>query len=72
VVIIEGHASLFDDPQIRGTLPEFVAKYAGLPRRWEPEEWAEKFSQAIRVAPTRLIAWMTRPGTPPRQTLIRF
>ena len=72
VVIIEGRAELLDDPQIRGTLPAFVAKYAEMPRRWPPEEWAEHFSQAIRVTPTRLKAWQTRPDLPPRWRSVVF
>jgi len=72
IVILEGRASLLDDPRLRGDMPAFVEKYAGLPRRWEPAEWAEKFSQAIRVAPTRLVAWMTRPDRLPQRRVIRF
>ena len=64
VVIVDGEAQLLRDATITGSLPAFVEKYAAIPRRWPPEEWAEKFTEAIRVAPTRLRAWRTRPGIP--------
>jgi PPOX class probable F420-dependent enzyme len=72
VVIVEGKATLVDDPTITGLLPEFVTKYAEIPRRWPPAQWAEKFTEAIRVAPTKLTAWKTRPGVPPEYTSMRF
>jgi PPOX class probable F420-dependent enzyme len=72
IVIVEGRATLLDDPQIRGDMPEFVEKYAKVPRRWQPEQWARMFSQAIRVAPTRIVAWMTKPGAPEQRTVVRF
>jgi PPOX class probable F420-dependent enzyme len=72
VVIIEGRATLIDDPNITGLMPAFVEKYASIPRRWPPQEWARKFSQAIRVAPTKLTAWKTKPGTPPENRSVRF
>jgi PPOX class probable F420-dependent enzyme len=72
VVRLEGRAMLLDDPTVRGTMPAFVQKYANLPRRWSVEEWAEKFSQAIRITPTKLVSWMTNPGSPPERRVIRF
>jgi PPOX class probable F420-dependent enzyme len=72
VVIVEGKARLLRDPTITGLLPAFVEKYAAIPRRWPPEEWTEKFTEAIEVAPTRLRAWKTRPGIPPKYALVRF
>jgi len=72
VVIVEGRAALLDDPSTSGSMPPFVHKYEGVPRRWAPREWAQKFSQAIRVAPTKLTAWKTKPGDPPQYTSVRF
>jgi PPOX class probable F420-dependent enzyme len=72
VVIVEGRATFLDDPLINGAMPSFVEKYASVPRRWPPEEWAQKFSQTIRVVPTKLTAWKTKPGDPPEYSLIRF
>jgi PPOX class probable F420-dependent enzyme len=72
IVRLDGRATLSDDPDIRGTMPAFVEKYVGIPRRWSAEEWAAKFSQAIEVRPTKLVSWMTRPGSPPVRTTIRF
>ena len=72
VVIIEGQATLVDDPNVTGSMPAFVAKYVDVPRRWQPVEWAEKFSRAIRVAPTKLTAWKTNPSDTPQYTTIRF
>jgi PPOX class probable F420-dependent enzyme len=72
VVIVEGKATLLDDPIITGLMPEFVTKYADVPRRWPPAEWAEKFTQAIRVVPTKLRAWKTRPNVAPEYRSMRF
>jgi PPOX class probable F420-dependent enzyme len=72
IVIIEGRASLLDDPLITGQMPCFVGKYAGIPRRWEPREWAEKFSKTIRVKPTKLNAWRTNPSSTPQYISLRF
>jgi PPOX class probable F420-dependent enzyme len=72
VVIIEGRATFIDDPLISGAMPAFVEKYASVPRRWPPEEWAQKFSCTISVAPIKLTAWKTKPGDPPEFSSIRF
>jgi PPOX class probable F420-dependent enzyme len=72
VVIVEGRATFIDDPMINGAMPAFVEKYAGVPRRWPPERWAQKFSQTIRIAPTKLTAWKTKPGDPPEYGVVRF
>jgi PPOX class probable F420-dependent enzyme len=72
IVVIDGTATLVDDPALTGLMPEFVAKYAAIPRRWPPGEWAEKFTQAIRVTPTRLIARKGKPGDPSFHTAMRF
>jgi PPOX class probable F420-dependent enzyme len=72
IVILEGRAMLINDPQVTAMMPSFVAKYAEIPRRWPPEEWARKFSQAIRVTPTKLMAWITKPGAPEEHRTLDF
>jgi PPOX class probable F420-dependent enzyme len=72
IVLLEGRASFVDDPNIRGTMPAFVQKYAGLSRRWTVDDWAKKFSVPIRIAPTRLVGWITRPGVPAERTTLTF
>ena len=72
IVRLEGRATLLDDPEIRGTMAAFVEKYENVPRRWPAKEWAGKFSQAISIAPTRLVSWRTNPSLPPMHTTIRF
>jgi PPOX class probable F420-dependent enzyme len=72
VVIVEGNAMLLDDPMITGLMPEFVTKYADIPKRWPPVEWAQKFTQSIRVVPTKLTAWKTKPGVSPEHRSMRF
>jgi hypothetical protein len=72
VVIVEGRATLIDDPLINGAMPAFVEKYARVPRRWPPEEWAQKFSRTIRIVLTKLTAWKTKPGDPLEYVSIRF
>jgi PPOX class probable F420-dependent enzyme len=62
IVILEGRAILMNDPQVTAMMPSFMTKYAEIPRRWPPEAWAKKFSQVIRVTPTKLTAWITKPG----------
>jgi PPOX class probable F420-dependent enzyme len=72
VAIVEGRATFIDEPLINGAMPAFVEKYARVPRRWPPEEWAQKFSRTINVVPTKLTAWKTKPGGPPQYVSIRF
>jgi PPOX class probable F420-dependent enzyme len=72
VVLLEGRASFEDDPMVRGTMPAFVEKYATLPRRWAPDEWAERFSVAIRITPVRLVGWITRPGISAERTTLKL
>ncbi len=72
IVVLEGHASFVNDPNVRGTMPAFVEKYAGLPRRWAVDEWAKKFSVPIRITPTRLVGWITRPDASAERTALRF
>ena len=73
IVRMDGRATLLgSDADIRGSMPVFAEKYASIARRWAPQEWAAKFSQAIDIRPTRLQSWMTRPGSPPMRTTIRF
>lgn len=56
VVMIEGRAAMLDDPSVRATLPAFAEKYAGL-RSSSPDAWADRFSQPLRITPTRIISW---------------
>jgi hypothetical protein len=53
-------------------MPAFVKKYADVPRRWSVEEWAEKFTEAIRITPTKLVSWMTKSGAPPERRTVRL
>jgi hypothetical protein len=53
-------------------MSEFVAKYADVSRRWPPAEWAQEFTQAILVVPTKLTAWTTKPGVSPEHRSMRF
>ena len=62
IVILEGRADLIANPEVTALMPPFVEKYATIPRRWPPDEWARIFTQPICVTPTRLTCWMTRPG----------
>jgi PPOX class probable F420-dependent enzyme len=72
IVILEGRATLMKDPKVTAMMPSFLAKYDEIPRRWPPEEWAKKFSQAIRVTPTKLMAWITKPGAPEEHRTLDF
>jgi len=72
IVMLEGVAALIGDPRVTAMMPSFVAKYATVPRRWPPEEWAAKFTQAIRVTPARFIGWMTRPGDTPQHKSLKL
>jgi PPOX class probable F420-dependent enzyme len=72
VVILEGRATLLNDPSVTGLMSPFVAKYANIPRRWTSEEWAKRFAQSIRVVPTKLTAWMTKPGSTPQNRSLSF
>jgi PPOX class probable F420-dependent enzyme len=72
IVMLEGRANFVDDPTMRGTMPAFVEKYVGLPRRWPVDEWAERFSAPICIAPTRLVGWIARPGVKAERTILRF
>lgn len=71
IVLLEGRATFVTDPSVRGTMPAFVEKYASLPRRWAVDEWAERFSVPIRIMPTRLSSWITRPGIPAERTVLK-
>jgi PPOX class probable F420-dependent enzyme len=72
IVLIEGRASFVNNPSVRGTMPAFAEKYAELPRRWALDEWAEMFSVPIRITPTRLVGWITRPDVLAQRTTLRF
>jgi PPOX class probable F420-dependent enzyme len=72
IVILEGRATLLNDPEVTPLMPSFVAKYANIPRRWSAEEWAQKFSKTIQVIPTKLTGWITKPGFPPERRPLKF
>lgn len=59
VVMIEGRAELVDDPDLKATAAAYAQKYDALLKRMgsTAEEMATSFSQAIRITPTRFIAW---------------
>jgi PPOX class probable F420-dependent enzyme len=59
VVMLEGDATLSDDPHLQALRPTYVRKYAEdfQEMNWIPEEANKEFSQAVRVEPTRLIHW---------------
>src|SRR5262249_36666899 len=56
IILLEGHATLLDDPAVQATLPAFADKYAPL-RQSTPEDWAARFSQPIRIDLLRVISW---------------
>jgi len=57
VVLFAGQAELLHDNVVQATLPAFARKYAALFARIgsTPERMAGEYSQAIRVAPTKLV-----------------
>jgi PPOX class probable F420-dependent enzyme len=59
VVLIEGEATLLTEPASTAMSPEYLAKYAAFiaQMQWTPEGMAATYSQAIRVQPTRFLAW---------------
>lgn len=60
VVLIEGRAELLEgEGAPTATMPAYARKYEPLFRRmkWSAEEMATTFTQAIRVTPTRFIAF---------------
>jgi hypothetical protein len=59
IVILEGRAMLMNDPQVTAMMASCLTKYAEIPRRRPPEERARKFCRAIRVTPTKQMAWIT-------------
>jgi PPOX class probable F420-dependent enzyme len=54
-ITLEGQAELLDDPLVRATLPQYVAKYGvhitGI--GYTPETMSKVYSQAIRITPTK-------------------
>lgn len=59
IVLIEGQVTLLDEPTSALITPEYVAKYSAqiAAFQWTPESMAAEYSQAIRIQPTRFIAW---------------
>ena len=72
IVILQGRATLLNDPDVTPLMPSFVGKYANIRRRWPAEEWAQKFSKTIQVIPTKLTGWITKPGSAPARRSLRF
>jgi PPOX class probable F420-dependent enzyme len=56
IIMLEGRATLLDDPTVQATLPAFADKYAPL-RQSTPDPWAARFSQPTRIDLLRLISW---------------
>jgi PPOX class probable F420-dependent enzyme len=56
IIMLQGRATVLDDPSVRATLPAFADKYAPL-RQSTPEVWADRFAQPIRIEPTRVVGW---------------
>ena len=56
IIMLEGHATLLDDPTVQATLPAFADKYAPL-RQSAPDVWAARFSQPIRIDLLRVVSW---------------
>lgn len=59
VVIIEGEATLLNDPAVKTTLPAYVQKYRAAMQDMgsTPEAMAKTYSQAIRITPTNFKSW---------------
>jgi PPOX class probable F420-dependent enzyme len=59
IVLLEGHATLLDEPSSAFMSSAYVQKYAAhiAAFQWTPESMAADYSQAIRVKPTRFLAW---------------
>ncbi|HEY0737114.1 MAG TPA: TIGR03667 family PPOX class F420-dependent oxidoreductase [Herpetosiphonaceae bacterium] len=59
IVLIEGQATLLEESTSEVMPPEYVEKYSAqiAAFQWTPEGMAAEYSQAIRIQPTRFIAW---------------
>lgn len=59
IVLIEGQATLLEEPTSAVMTPEYMEKYSSqiAAFQWTPEGMAAEYSQAIRIQPTRFIAW---------------
>ena len=57
IVLIEGHAELLSDPNIKTTLPTYAQKYAERlsSMGWTAEIMAKDYTQTIRITPTKFI-----------------
>jgi PPOX class probable F420-dependent enzyme len=57
VIVIEGEAELVDDPTLATTMPAYADKYTALiaDLGWTPASMAQRYAQAIRVTPTRVV-----------------
>jgi PPOX class probable F420-dependent enzyme len=59
IVLIEGQATLLAEPTAQVMTPEYLEKYGAqiAAFQWTTEGMAAEYSQAIRIQPTRFIAW---------------
>jgi PPOX class probable F420-dependent enzyme len=59
IVLIEGQATLLDEPASALMSSAYAEKYAApiAAFGWTRESMAAEYSQAIRIKPTRLISW---------------
>ena len=60
-VMIEGTATIIDDPTLRPTLPAYAAKYGSNLAKlgWSAEETAGAYTVAIRITPTKFESYAT-------------
>ena len=54
-VMIEGTASIIEDPNLTPTLPAYAAKYGSNLQKlgWTAQDMAKEFTVAVRVTPTK-------------------
>jgi PPOX class probable F420-dependent enzyme len=59
IVMLEGTATLVDEPGLKASMPAYAKKYDALLKRMgmSATQMAASYSQAIRITPTRFIAW---------------
>jgi PPOX class probable F420-dependent enzyme len=59
VVLIEGQAVVLEDSTLKTTMPEYAEKYAALMKSmdWTAEWMASRYTEVVRVTPTKFISW---------------
>jgi PPOX class probable F420-dependent enzyme len=59
VVLIEGQAAVLENSALKTTMPEYSDKYAALMKSmdWTAEWMASRYSEVVRVTPTKFISW---------------